>query len=56
VELGMAMFYKAPTLAASAAAIDAVRRAGGPASIGRRDRTSYRVADNQASALYQREG
>ena len=53
VELGLAAFYEAPTLAACAAAIDAARPAAGrgraprprgPVSIGRRDRSAYRVA------------
>ena len=50
VELGLAVFYAAPTLAACAAAIDAARPAVpaprpavAPASIGRRDRKAYRV-------------
>ncbi|MGE5830947.1 MAG: amino acid adenylation domain-containing protein [Micromonosporaceae bacterium] len=54
VELRMAAFYKAPTLAASAAAIDAARSTAraavevprsttAPATIGRRDRSAYRV-------------
>ena len=67
VELGIAAFYETPTLAASAAAIDAAqsagraavhspRPAGAPASIGRRDRSAYRVAapvaaPDRASAL-----
>lgn len=63
VELSMASFYEAPTLAATAAAIDiavnsradgrrqagpvmagAPRQAAAPSGIGRRDRSSYRVA------------
>ena len=55
VELRMAAFYETPTLAASAAAIDAAQSAGraavraprsaaAPSSIGRRDRSAYRVA------------
>ena len=58
VELSLATFYEAPTLAASAAVIDAARQAGlvavraqrspaAPSSIGRRDRTAYRVAASQ---------
>ena len=58
VELSLAAFYEAPTLAASAAAIDAAQQAGlvavraprspaAPSSIGRRDRTAYRVAASQ---------
>jgi amino acid adenylation domain-containing protein len=54
VELRMASFYEAPTLAACAAAIDAARAAGqvaagalppaaAPSAIGRRDRSGYRV-------------
>ncbi len=54
VELRLAAFYEAPTLAACAAAIDAVRPAGqvavgaprsaaAPSGIGRRDRSAYRV-------------
>jgi amino acid adenylation domain-containing protein len=54
VELGMAAFYEAPTLAACAAAIDAAQSAGrvavgaprsaaAPSTIGRRDRSAYRV-------------
>ncbi len=65
VELPMAAFYEAPTLAACAAAIDAGRPAipvtGGtvtvrapasaaPPRIGRRDRSAYRVAAPAASA------
>jgi amino acid adenylation domain-containing protein len=59
-ELGMAAFYEAPTLAACAAAIDAARPAGpaadraprpaaAPSSIGRRDRSAYRVASPPSS-------
>jgi len=52
VELPMAAFYEAPTLAACAAAIDATqpadraaaRSAVAPSGIGRRDRSAYRVA------------
>jgi amino acid adenylation domain-containing protein len=55
VELRMAAFYEAPTLAACAAAIDAAqpsgrvtvrtpRPAAAPSGIGRRDRSAYRVA------------
>ena len=55
VELSLATFYQAPTLAANAAAIDAAqqdglvairaeRAAAAPSGIGRRDRTAYRVA------------
>jgi amino acid adenylation domain-containing protein len=58
VDLRMAVFYEAPTLAAGAAAIDAAqlaqsagpaaarapRSAVAPGSIGRRDRSAYRVA------------
>jgi amino acid adenylation domain-containing protein len=55
VDLGLAAFYEAPTLAACAAAIDAARPAGraavgaaasaaGPPAIGRRGRSAYRVA------------
>jgi amino acid adenylation domain-containing protein len=66
VEQRIATFYETPTLAASAAAIDAAqsagraavrapRPAGAPASIGRRDRSAYRVAPaaapDRASAL-----
>jgi acyl carrier protein len=47
VELSLAAFYEAPTLAASAAAIDAARQAAAPPNIGRRDRTAYRVAAPQ---------
>ncbi len=58
VELSLAAFYEAPTLAASAAAIDAARQDGlvavrAPRSaaalsgIGRRDRSAYRVAAPQ---------
>ena len=54
VELRMAAFYEAPTLAACAAAIDAAlsadrvavggpRSAAAPSTIGRRDRSAYRV-------------
>ena len=54
VELRVASFYEAPTLAACAAAIDAARAAGqtaagapppavAPSAIGRRDRSGYRV-------------
>jgi amino acid adenylation domain-containing protein len=54
VELRMATFYEAPTLAACAAAIDAARSvqriavgapdpATAPSTIGRRDRSAYRV-------------
>ncbi|MFL6162140.1 MAG: amino acid adenylation domain-containing protein [Jatrophihabitantaceae bacterium] len=48
VELPLGSFYSAPTLAASAATIDAARSAGGAAStpagpIGRRSRADYRV-------------
>jgi amino acid adenylation domain-containing protein len=41
VDLRMASFYEAPTLAACAAAIDAAT--AGPAGIARRDRSAYRV-------------
>ena len=55
VELRLAAFYEAPTLAACAAAIDAAgpagqaavaapRPAAAPSGIGRRDRSAYRVA------------
>ena len=55
VELRMAAFYEAPTLAACAAAIDTAQSAGqaaaraprsavAPSGIGRRDRSVYRVA------------
>jgi amino acid adenylation domain-containing protein len=44
VELPMAAFYEAPTLAACAAAIDAARSAAAPSRIGRRDRSAHRVA------------
>jgi amino acid adenylation domain-containing protein len=58
VELRMATFYEAPILAACAAAIDAAQSAGqgavnaprsavAPSSIGRRDRSAYRVAAPQ---------
>ena len=58
VELGLAAFYEAPTLAACAAAIDAGRPAGQVAAgaprpavarpaIGRRGRSAYRVAGPQ---------
>jgi acyl carrier protein len=47
VELGLAAFYEAPTLAACAAAIDAAAGAArptvAPSGIGRRDRSAYRV-------------
>jgi acyl carrier protein len=49
VDLRMAAFYEAPTLAASAASIESARSAGqsgppaAPSTIGRRDRTAYRV-------------
>ncbi len=64
VDLRMAAFYEAPTLAACAAAIDAahdapapsanqavvraVRSAATPSAIGRRDRNAYRVAAKPA--------
>jgi amino acid adenylation domain-containing protein len=62
VELRMAAFYEAPTLAACAAAIDrelvtvAAPRSAGPSAIGRRDRSAYRVptqwsVPDQPSAL-----
>ena len=67
VELRMAAFYEAPTLAACAAAIDAAqsadrvavgapRSAAAPSTIGRRDRSAYRVpaprpAPDRPSAL-----
>ena len=55
VELPLAAFYEAPTLAAAAAAVDAAQSAGqvtvrapqsavAPSGIGRRDRSAYRVA------------
>jgi len=55
VEVSLASFYEAPTLAASAGAIDAARQAGlvairaprsaaAPSGIGRRDRAAYLVA------------
>jgi amino acid adenylation domain-containing protein len=46
VDLPMAIFYEAPTLAASAAAIDAARApaAAKPSGISRRDRSAYRVS------------
>ena len=44
VELDLAAFYEAPTLAACAAAIDAARPAVAASTIGRRDRSAYRVA------------
>ncbi len=51
VELGLASFYEAPTLAACAAAIDAAARpAVAPSAIGRRDRSAYRVTGLQAGA------
>jgi amino acid adenylation domain-containing protein len=64
VELSLAAFYEAPTLAASAAAIDAARHAGQaaagaprpaavPSNIGRRDRSAYRVAAPQLVRLDQ---
>ena len=43
-ELGLAAFYEAPTLAACAAAIAAARPAVAASTIGRRDRSAYRVA------------
>ncbi|MBV9450698.1 MAG: AMP-binding protein, partial [Streptosporangiaceae bacterium] len=61
VELGLASFYEAPTLAASAAAIDATRpgdqvavpaplgHPATPSSIGRRDRSAYRVAVSRST-------
>ncbi|HEX6526329.1 MAG TPA: amino acid adenylation domain-containing protein [Streptosporangiaceae bacterium] len=62
VELGLAAFYESPSLAASAAAIDAARpgdhvavlvprSAAAPSSIGRRDRSAYRVAASRSTPL-----
>ncbi len=64
VELSLASFYEAPTLAASAATIDAARQAGlvavraprsaaAPSGIGRRDRTAYLVAAPRPARLGQ---
>ncbi len=50
VELSMATFYEAPTLTASAAAIDAARSAARLASISRRDRSGYRVDGTRSAA------
>jgi amino acid adenylation domain-containing protein len=53
VELSLAAFYEAPTLASSAAAIDAARQSAAPSNIGRRDRRAYRVAAPQLVRLEQ---
>ncbi len=50
VELGLATFYQAPTLAACAAAIDAARNQSAPSTIRRTDWKAYRVAEPQPAS------